>query len=274
MYPYLIFSDLDGTLLGHYSYSFAPSKGVLARIAAHKIPLILNSSKTLPEILDIRIALHNNDPFVVENGAAIYIPANLFSEYTAPLTPVRLGPDYDEILAVLQRLKAEHHFPFTGFSELSLEAVSKLTGLALTKAAMAKQRTGSEPLLWQGGNAELAHFEQALAKNGLKLLKGGRFFHAQGQNTDKAKAMYQLIKLYHRNYGIDFTSIALGDSQNDRAMLEQADLAAVIRKKSGTSLAINKPDAEVIYTQHQAPEGWREAMEAIFKRIDGGADHE
>lgn len=274
MHPYLIFSDLDGTLLGHDNYSFAPSKGVLARIAAHKIPLILNSSKTLPEILDIRIALQNHDPFVVENGAAIYIPSGLFSYCPTPLSQIRLGPNYEAILATLQKLKANYHFPFTGFSDLSLEAISKLTGLTLTKAAMAKQRTGSEPLLWQGSNTELVHFEQTLAENGLKLLKGGRFFHAQGQNTDKAKAMHQLIKLYHRNHGIDFTSIALGDSQNDRAMLEQANLAAVIRKKSGTSLAVNKPDVEVIYTQHQAPEGWREAMEAIFKRINGGIDHE
>lgn len=274
MYPYLIFSDLDGTLLGHDSYSFAPSKGVLAKIADYEIPLILNSSKTLPEILNIRKALHNTDPFVVENGAAIYIPGGLFKDYQEPLKQVRLGPDYQEIAAILQKLKTQHHFPFTGFSDLSLEKISRLTGLDLSKAAMAKQRTGSEPLLWQGDTNELALFEQNLAENGLKLLKGGRFFHAQGHDTDKAKAMNRLLKLYHRNYGIDFTSIALGDSPNDRAMLEKADWAAVIRTKSGTSLALNKPNAEVIYTRHQAPEGWREAMEIIFKRIDGETDYE
>lgn len=272
-YPYLIFSDLDGTLLDHESYSFAPSKGTLAKIARRKIPLIINSSKTLPEILDIRTALHNHDPFVVENGAAIYIPKGLFTDYPKPLNTIRLGPNYSEILAILHKLKTDHDYPFTGFSELSIESISKLTGLSSTRAAMAKQRTGSEPLVWQGNCKALTLFVESLAEKGLKLLKGGRFFHAQGRNTDKAEAMHRLLELYRKNYGVDFCCIALGDSENDRYMLEGAALAAVIRSKSEVSLKLNKSDADVIYTRHHAPEGWREAMETILKRIDGG-NHE
>lgn len=268
MQPYLIFSDLDGTLLDHDTYSFAPSKGVIEKLAAYKIPLILNSSKTLPELLGIRTALHNNDPFVVENGAAVYIPKGLFPQFSAPITQIRLGPNYEEIITTLHELKCD--YPFTGFSDLGNDAISELTGLTLTEAALAKQRTGSEPLLWHGKEDELALFEQRLRLLGLKLMKGGRFFHVQGQNTDKADAMRLLLEIYRKNHEMDFSCIALGDSQNDRAMLEQADLAAIILSSCGTTLALNKPDTEVIRTRQPAPEGWREAMEAIFKLIDGG----
>ena len=67
----LVFTDLDGTLLDHHSYSWAPANQALARIAERDIPLILSSSKPCSEILQLRRHLHNRHPFIVENGSAV-----------------------------------------------------------------------------------------------------------------------------------------------------------------------------------------------------------
>lgn len=70
----IIFSDLDGTLLDHYDYRWQAAGPALDSLKAAQIPLVLNSSKTMPEIRALREELGNNDPFIVENGAAVVIP--------------------------------------------------------------------------------------------------------------------------------------------------------------------------------------------------------
>ena len=69
----LVFTDLDGTLLDHDTYDFEPARPALAMLVQKKIPLILNSSKTLVEILKIRRALGNCHPFIAENGSVVEI---------------------------------------------------------------------------------------------------------------------------------------------------------------------------------------------------------
>ena len=274
MAPYLIFTDLDGTLLDHDDYSFALSAKALANINVYKIPLILNSSKTLAEITSIRTALNNSDPFIIENGAALYIPRGVFSRFDQTLTKFTFSIAYEKIINIIHRLRKQHHYAFTGFYDLSNSDVRKITGLGETAAARAKQRAGTEPILWKDDESRLSAFEKEIRRYGLKLVKGGRFYHVMGQNADKANAMRWLTRQYRNQYGIDFKTIALGDSDNDKTMLEQSDIAAVIRQNEGTSLALNKRDSDVIYTLHQAPQGWQEAIDEIFERINIGQHDE
>src|SRR5690606_41324218 len=48
---YLVFTDLDGTLLNHQNYSFAPAKEALALLKYRSIPLIIATSKTFSEVV-------------------------------------------------------------------------------------------------------------------------------------------------------------------------------------------------------------------------------
>src|SRR4030042_1090542 len=70
----LVFTDLDGTLLDHRNYSFEPARPALRLLRESGIPLIICTSKTRAEVEEIRAALGNTDPFVVENGGAVFVP--------------------------------------------------------------------------------------------------------------------------------------------------------------------------------------------------------
>lgn len=76
----LVFTDLDGTLLDHHTYSWQPARPALERLDGLKIPLILCSSKTSPEMLGLRAELGNRHPFIVENGG-IYSKGEDWSIY-------------------------------------------------------------------------------------------------------------------------------------------------------------------------------------------------
>ena len=50
----IIFTDLDGTLLDHDTYSWEPAAAMLAELQRRGIPVVLNSSKTLAELERLR----------------------------------------------------------------------------------------------------------------------------------------------------------------------------------------------------------------------------
>ena len=70
----LIYTDLDGTLLDHHTYSFQKALPALAEIKKRSVPLILCSSKTKGEIEEYQKKLKVRHPFISENGGAIFIP--------------------------------------------------------------------------------------------------------------------------------------------------------------------------------------------------------
>ena len=75
----LVFTDLDGSLLDHDTYSYTAALPMLERLSDGGIPVIFVSSKTRSEIVELRGELGNNNPFIVENGAAVFIPEGCFS---------------------------------------------------------------------------------------------------------------------------------------------------------------------------------------------------
>ena len=66
-----VVSDVDGTLMDH-SYDLSPAKETIKTLQKLSIPVILCTSKTAAEVRVIRNELNLTDPYIVENGAAIY----------------------------------------------------------------------------------------------------------------------------------------------------------------------------------------------------------
>ena len=257
----LVFTDLDGTLLDHHSYSFAPAKPALAQLNERHIPVILNSSKTIAEIEAIAGELSLDTAIIAENGSIIQQPNH------AP--PVILGKDYDFICQTLDELKQAHDYLFAGFHDWTDQEISDITGLPLESAARAAKRQASEPLIWKDTKEALERFTAQLNEKGLTLKRGGRFWHVMG-DTDKVKAMQYLINEYQTTHQIKPTVIALGDGPNDQEMISAADIGIVILNPDGTPLAISEQSAKaegrrIIRTKEPGPLGWNTAIMMLLQ---------
>ncbi|WP_320044167.1 HAD-IIB family hydrolase [uncultured Desulfobacter sp.] len=267
----LVFTDLDGTLLDHDTYGFEPALPALAMLAQKKIPVILNSSKTLVEIIKIRSALGNCHPFIAENGSVVAVPEQTFPglaqkdslfQQQSGLLVKRLGGDRNTVLAILNRLRQTHGFSFEGFADMKPARLSQVTGLTEAQAIQAGQRLSTEPILWKGSPEQWEAFTGHLADAGLGWVQGGRFISIS-RPFDKKDGVACLLKLYTADTGSVPLTIGLGDSPNDQAMLNMMDIAVVIRSARCDQITLNQPHT-VIRTTAKGPEGWQEAMDTIF----------
>ncbi|MFT7682063.1 MAG: D-glycerate 3-kinase [Moritella dasanensis] len=270
-YP-AIFTDLDGTLLDHDDYSFTPALSTLAELKNAAIPVIPNTSKTYAELLELRHKLNLNGPFIVENGAAIYIPVNYFSHQ--PIGTIQqdgywvksLVQSRAHWLSLLQTVPAQQAELFTGMSMMTLNDIINATGLDEASAVLASQRQYGEPLLWQGNAAQKQVFIQQLKKQGATILEGGRFLHVCG-DCNKGKAMDWLMQQF-KLFNLQQTpySIALGDGNNDIAMLEAAQYAAIILSPVHTLPKLKRKQGLTI-SKHTGPTGWAEVLSTLLPKL-------
>lgn len=261
----IILTDLDGTLLDHYSYSFAPAKGVLDYLASQHVPVIANTSKTFAELIHIRKELSNQSPFVVENGAAIYLPQREFPECPegcsdeGPYWRYQFSRPREYWLDLIHQLKPRYHSLFTPFHAMSDEQLAQITGLSEEAAHRAAQRQFGEPLLWHGNREDKEDFIQAIEELGGHVLQGGRFMHI-GDKADKGQAMQWLKERYQQTHPEQsIETIALGDSHNDIDMLELADYAVQVTSPVHP-LPELKRTQNLITTKAHGPEGWAQAL--------------
>jgi mannosyl-3-phosphoglycerate phosphatase len=239
----MVVSDLDGSLLDHDDYSFDPVLPVLDRMDEAGIPLIVNTSKTRAEWLALRGELGNLEPFIVENGSAIYDGEEVQT----------FGVSRVEILESLKSLRSK--FKFKGYSDVGVPEIMQWTGLERQSAERSADRHFSEPLVWQDSLKKEEEFCELVKERGLTTLRGGRFLHVLGQ-TDKGKPLEHLRK---ENVAI----ISLGDRPNDLAMLEAADIGVVIKAPGDYILEA----VDMLRSTETGPRGWAEMMTQILDQF-------
>lgn len=273
---WLVVSDLDGTLLDHFDYSHQPVDALLQALEAADIPVVLNSSKTIPEMIALRQELENRHPFICENGSAILIPTGYFSTAVAdalvePGSPefliLETGTPRDTLVRYLQADAIKHGAPYLAFSRASTADIVEATGLSAEQAELAQRRRYSEPLLWQGTDDERKAFRERARSAGLATLQGGRFLHLQGP-TDKGRATEVLRRCYENDGSTNIALICAGDSENDLDMLAVANVAVIIRAADRPPPKLEKtPEREVIVSSAEGPLGWREVIgEVVFPK--------
>lgn len=253
--PMIVVTDLDGTLLDHYSYSCSAARPALAELARRNIPVILNTSKTRAELGAVLDALDLKTPYIVENGSAI-VGSN-------PSQAIVLGEARPTILDALRRAR-QAGYVFTGYADMSVDEVMRETDLGRRQAEQSLVREFSEPLRWEDSEpARKAFIAQMQAQN-LQCLQGGRFLHVMGR-CDKGRAMQRLLRTFYPAHSGPV--VALGDSHNDCAMLELADIAVLVRSPVHAVPAI-EARGERIVTESCGPEGWNEAIESLLQRAE------
>lgn len=265
----IVFTDLDGTLLDHHTYSFAPALPMLKKLHSAHIPVIPNTSKTYAELTELRQQIGLDGPFIIENGAAVYIPIRYFAVQPSG-TKSKNGFWVKEFskprghwLSLIEKLKERFTDKFNHFSNMSNKEVVSATGLSPKEARLAATREYGEPILWLGSKNAKAEFVQAIEELGASPLQGGRFLHLSGE-CDKGQALTWLTQQFQiQGNTKQCTSIALGDGQNDVAMLEAADIAIRISSPANPP-PILKRQTDVYTSQANGPSGWTESLEQII----------
>jgi mannosyl-3-phosphoglycerate phosphatase len=257
----VIFTDLDGTLLDHDGYSHAAAEEALNAVRRHQIPLVITTSKTRREVERLQAALGIRDPFIVENGAAIFFPERYRGfrvtggRCRPPYTVILLGLGYPEVRRFADRVRGRYRL--TGFGDLSAEEVARRSGLSTEAALLAKEREFTEPFVVDD-RRRIPDIIREAASAGLTVTSGGRFFHVAGSRQDKGRAVSRCTSIFAENTDEGLITVGLGDSANDRSMLQAVDIPILIPHPDGSF-----EDIELLNLRrapHPGSRGWNRAV--------------
>lgn len=267
MTRFIIFTDLDGTLLHPSTYSHEAALPALALARDRGIPVVFCSSKTRLEILELRVEFCNSDPFIFENGGGIVIPESATDFRGGDVTSkdyevIALGRPYEELREAFIDLRSQLGISVTGFGDLSPGEISALTSLRPKQAALAGQREFDEPFFFGFNETRVVQFLRSIEDRGLRWTQGGRFYHLHGFN-DKGRAVRTLKKFFTADDSGPTISIGLGDSLNDLPMLLSVERPVLIQREDGSyDERIRLPNLQ--RSIGVGPEGWNSAVLGIL----------
>jgi mannosyl-3-phosphoglycerate phosphatase len=263
----IIYTDLDGTFLDEKNHSFLESLPALRVAQERGVPVIFCSSKTRAEVESLRKAAEAHDPFIVENGGAIYVPEGYFpfavedSMSSGGYDVIESGESYLRLVDLFRLLRAgPPNFDVVGFSDLTAKELALECGITLDEAERAKARRYTEPFHFSDSAPEkIDIFLERIRQSGRRFSVGDRYYHLQG-NHDKGRAVEILTRLYQRAYG-EVTTVGVGYSPNDSSMLARVAFPIIVNRPSGGShqeLAAQFPQSQL--TKGAGPTGWAEAV--------------
>ena len=249
----VVFTDLDGTLMDHDSYAVAPAKPALDALAARSIPVVPVTSKTRAEVVPLMARLGLSGSAIAENGAVIM---HADGSIDAAVTRAK-------ITAALAALPKNVRDSMVCFCDMEVEQIAAATGLDHDDAARAAAREASEPFLWQGDatppSTLVEMLGETLAKYGLCVTQGGRFFHIVPPR-DKAAAISDLLSAHSPHP----QSWVLGDGPNDVSMLLAANRGALIANPHVDTARLLPTGHNVYMSCAFGPAGWHEAITAFL----------
>ena len=264
----IVFTDLDGTLLDHSTYSYSEAENALMSLRQKGIHLVLCSSKSRDEIKIYRDKLTNNEPFISENGGAIYIPEKYglkceFDKTDSGFLVIEIGSEYKILKIAFEKIKRETGINVKSIADFTVDEIVKLTGLNREEACLAQKKEYSLPFIIDGNEEDVKNIKDAIQLSGFNYTEGARFAYLMGGN-DKGKAVNILIDIYRKNYPeTKILTVGLGDSLNDLPMLEAVDKKFLVKKELGNYEERIKVD-DLTYADGIGPIGWNKAILGLF----------
>ena len=265
-----VVSDVDHTLLENPGET-ALAGQVLRHLNQRGIPTLLASSKTFAEMVAFQsLAELAPQPFLFENGCGIGWPtatwpaaAGMPQQELGAYGAIVRGHAPQQLRTLLHQLRTSDGLRFSLLEELDFGAIKKLLGLEEPLARLALQRLASVPLVWHDEPAALERLQRHLAGEGLRAVSGGRLLHV-APPCDKAEALAQVL-IWQGQEPRASRLLACGDSENDRALLESADVALVFHPADRPAMALTPPTPDRPRVACTAiaggPAAWLEAVE-------------
>lgn len=273
----VVFTDADGTLIDHKTYSFESAKPALSQATELGVPIHIVTSKTFAEVeaLEERLGILGSAPFSVENGSANYIPKGYFSfdlraelpgatiESRGAYDAVIFNKPYEETRAALNTASQASGVSVLGIGDMSTEEFAHTTGLLTLDAANGKKREFQEGFLIRDETDESrAAVSQALSRLGFHMVSGGRFHHVLGGGS-KSEAVASMIRLYDKKFGGRALTVGIGDSQNDLEFIQLCDKGYLVSNPH--SISKNMHAEQVEQVPLEGPVGWNSVVLSLLK---------
>jgi mannosyl-3-phosphoglycerate phosphatase len=271
---WVVFTDLDGTLLDHTTYRWDAAQGTLDALRCFRVPLVIVTSKTLSEVQPLLRKLGRREPVVVENGGAIHFPVGYFPFRIKGAVKSRkgglhvaLGTPRPRVLRALAQASQRAGVRVRSFAEMSARELAERAGFSLADARRALQREFDEPfvILDADRNAP-ARLKRQIQCLGMTMTRGSRFFHILGGN-DKGEAVWRLTAWFYRAFGQSVCTVGLGGSPNDIPLLRAVDVPILVARPNG------RYDPETLAAVPRAqrasgagPAGWNSALLSLLLR--------
>ncbi|MBT7241738.1 MAG: HAD-IIB family hydrolase, partial [Candidatus Diapherotrites archaeon] len=276
----IIITDLDGTLLDHNNYSHLISFATYKEAQKKGIPVCFCSSKSFDEQICFRKIMKNPNPFIAENGSAIYIPKNYFPfKITNALLKkfeikkikrikgydiIELNVSHDKTYKALKTIQKKLPFKTHIFTDHSIEELEKIAKLPKKYAILSKTKYYANGCrIPKMTDKKINLFKREAKKLGFETKVGGRFVGIN-KGSDKGKATKILLELFRKKYK-KILSIGLGDSENDFLMLKEVDKAFLV-KRVGKSVN-EKAKKEIVginILDQIGPKGWNFAIKKFL----------
>ena len=258
---YLFFTDVDGTLLDHDTYSYELSRAGIEALRERHDPLVLVSSKTLPEMKMLHDELRLDAPFIFENGGGIYWENDAI-EWSGMMAR--------DLHGMKEALEKAAGMTVRFITDMEAGEIAALTGLSKERAALARERSTSLPFIIPAGvtidAGRMDRINGLLKERGAAVTKGGRFYHLLSRDTDKGKAVMKIADHYRENREGPVITVGIGDNENDISMFRIVDRPFIVRKKNGT--AIKTGLASVRETAGIGPAGFSEAVAEVLGTVE------
>ena len=254
-----VVSDVDGTLMDH-SYDLTPAKETIRLLQKLSIPVILCTSKTAAEVKVIRKVLNLTDPYIVENGGAIY--GESLSNVNGEII---LGEKYEILENILNSISNEINYDLQPLNNVSDQEATELTGLKGHSLELMRDRHWSMPFLNPPEKIE-QDIKICCKRFNVEIFRGNRMSHLLSINSNKGKAI-KALKTYSKNPYIKI--IGLGDSPNDLPLLLESDYKIVIPSPNGPNIKLLEKLKDHKFTIASEPNGygWKSEINKLINEL-------
>ena len=199
------------------------------------------------------------DPYIVENGAAIY--GESLEKVNGKII---LGQKYETLEEILNFISKEIDYKLIPLNNLNDQEATQLTGLKGNSLNLMRDRHWSMPFLNPPNSLE-AKIDICCKKFKVDIFKGNRMSHLLSKNSNKGKAI-NALKEYSNLQNIQI--IGLGDSPNDLPLLLNSDIKIVIPGIDGPNLNLLAQLKDLEFTLASEPNGygWKNEISNLIKK--------
>lgn len=258
-----IFTGMDGALLHPLTQSYAPALDSIRLLQRSRIPIIFCSHRTREEQTLLQEELAIGDPFIVEDGGAIFIPKEYFrfpfayDKLVSNFFVIELGQPYSTVRQKLKPLQDE--FDVVAFGDLATEEIARETGFTLKMAAAAQKREYSEIVMIGGDRRKMATIIGRLTREGFDVKALGKYFLISLGN-DSSKGVRILTELLKLNIG-KLTTIGIGSEKNDETMLSSVDRPFLVQNRDSKWCKMKIRGLQKV--RGIGPDGWASVIKEI-----------